>query len=158
MDCNPPGSSVRGISQARILGWVAISFSRGSSQPRDQTHVSCISCLAGGFFTTVPPGKPTYPCHAQSHRGPCRPGCRLPQLLGAGDRSCSESPPPASWVLSTVDTGTREPSQGREVPSHSALLPLRLWGGQRTEGPPGGAFSWKCLGNTLEHTEGHLGG
>ena len=39
---NAPGSSVQGILQARILGWVAISFSRGSSQPRDQTHVSCI--------------------------------------------------------------------------------------------------------------------
>ena len=39
---------VYGISQARILAWVAISFSRGSSPPRDQTHVSCI---AGGFFT-----------------------------------------------------------------------------------------------------------
>ena len=38
----PPGSSVYGISQAWILEWVAISFSRGSSQPRDQTHVSCI--------------------------------------------------------------------------------------------------------------------
>ena len=41
--CSPPGSSVRGILQARILGWVAISFSRGSSQPRDQTRVSCIA-------------------------------------------------------------------------------------------------------------------
>ena len=35
----PPGSSIHGISQARILRWVAISFSRGSSQPRDQTHI-----------------------------------------------------------------------------------------------------------------------
>ena len=38
MDCSPPGSSVHGIFQARILEWVAISFSRGSSWPRDQTH------------------------------------------------------------------------------------------------------------------------
>ena len=45
MDCSPPGSSVHGISQARILEWVAISFSRASSQPRDQAQVSCISCL-----------------------------------------------------------------------------------------------------------------
>ena len=42
-----PGSSVHGISQARILEWVDIFFSRESSQPRDQT---CFSCLAGGFF------------------------------------------------------------------------------------------------------------
>ena len=41
MDCSPPGSSVRGISQARILEWVAISFSRGSSRSRDRTHISC---------------------------------------------------------------------------------------------------------------------
>ena len=42
MDCSPPVSSVRVISQARILEWVVISFSRGSSGPRDWTHVSCI--------------------------------------------------------------------------------------------------------------------
>ena len=42
MHWSPPGSSVHGISQARILEWVAISYSRGSSQSRDQTHVSCI--------------------------------------------------------------------------------------------------------------------
>ena len=44
MDCSPPASSVRGAVQARILGWVAISSSRGSSQPTDRTHVSCVSC------------------------------------------------------------------------------------------------------------------
>ena len=42
VDCSPPGSSVHGISQARILEGVAISFSRGSSRPRDQTCISCI--------------------------------------------------------------------------------------------------------------------
>ena len=48
-------SSVYGISRARILEWVAISFSRGLSRPRDRTH---ISCNAGRFFTTEPLGKP----------------------------------------------------------------------------------------------------
>ena len=43
MDCGPPGSSVRGIPQARILEWIAISFTRGSFPPRDRTYVSCIS-------------------------------------------------------------------------------------------------------------------
>ena len=43
MDCSLPGSSIHGILQARILEWVAISFSRGSSQPRDQTRVSLIA-------------------------------------------------------------------------------------------------------------------
>ena len=49
--CNPmnqPGCSVHGILQTRILEWVAIPFSRGSSRPKDQT---CVSCIAGGFFT-----------------------------------------------------------------------------------------------------------
>ena len=48
MDCSPPGSSVHGILQARILEWVAIPLSRGSSWPRDRTQVSCI---VGRFFT-----------------------------------------------------------------------------------------------------------
>ena len=43
MDCRPPGSSVHGILQARILEWVSLSFSRGASPPRDQTSVSCIA-------------------------------------------------------------------------------------------------------------------
>ena len=46
--CSPPGSSVHGIVQARILEWVASPFSKGSSRPRDWTWVSCI---AGRFFT-----------------------------------------------------------------------------------------------------------
>ena len=53
-DCSPPGSSVHGILQAKILEQVAISFCRGSSQPRGRTHVFCI---AGEFSTTEPPGK-----------------------------------------------------------------------------------------------------
>ena len=58
MDYSLLGSSVHGFSQAKILEWVVISFSRVSSQPRDRT---CVSCIAGGFFTTWPPGKPTGP-------------------------------------------------------------------------------------------------
>ena len=48
MDCSPPGSSVHGIFQARILEWDSIAFSRGSSWPRDRIRVSCI---AGRFVT-----------------------------------------------------------------------------------------------------------
>ena len=48
-DCSPPGSSVHGILQARILKWIAVPFSRVSSWPRDWTEVFC---LAGGFFTS----------------------------------------------------------------------------------------------------------
>ena len=44
MDCSPPGFSAHGVSQARRLGWVAISSSGGSSRPRDWSHISCIYC------------------------------------------------------------------------------------------------------------------
>ena len=54
LDRSPPGPSAHGISQARILEWVAISSFRRSSWPRDQTHVRC---WAGGFFTAEPSGK-----------------------------------------------------------------------------------------------------
>ena len=53
MDCHPPGSSIPGIFQARILEWVAISYSRGPSWPRDWTCVSPAS--VSGFFATEPP-------------------------------------------------------------------------------------------------------
>ena len=59
VDCSPSGCSVHGIFQARILEWVTISFSTGSSQPRDQIHISSISYITGRLFTTEPPGKPT---------------------------------------------------------------------------------------------------
>ena len=65
LDCSPWGPCGRGISQARILECVAISYSRESSWPRDQTHISYIGrqvlfffFLADRFFTTMPPGKP----------------------------------------------------------------------------------------------------
>ena len=57
VDHSLPGSSVHGISQAKIMEWVVISFSRGSSWPRDWT---LFSCLSGRFLITEPPGKPSY--------------------------------------------------------------------------------------------------
>ena len=45
MDCSSPGTSVHGIFQARLLEWIPISYPRGSSQPRHQTLVSCVSCI-----------------------------------------------------------------------------------------------------------------
>ena len=49
-DCSPPGFSFHGILQVRILQWVAIPFSRGSSRPKDQSQVSCIT---GRFFNSL---------------------------------------------------------------------------------------------------------
>ena len=54
MGSSPPGSSVHGIFLASILEWVAIPSSRGPSQLRGE---SCVSCIAGGFFTAEPLGK-----------------------------------------------------------------------------------------------------
>ena len=58
MDCSPPGSPGHGMLQARILEWVVISFPRGSSWPRNQTLDSLVPCIAGGFLSTEPLGKP----------------------------------------------------------------------------------------------------
>ena len=57
MDSSPPSSSVH-RNQARILEWVAMASSRGSSWPKDWTCVTCTSCITGRFFTIEPPGKP----------------------------------------------------------------------------------------------------
>ena len=57
VDCSPPGSSVHGILQARILEWIAMSFSSRSSQPRDRTQVSCI---AGRRFILWATGEAIY--------------------------------------------------------------------------------------------------
>ena len=58
MDCSPPGSSVHGILQARILEWVTMPSSTGSSQPGDQTCVSYVSCIGRQVFLPLaPPGK-----------------------------------------------------------------------------------------------------
>ena len=56
MDCSPPGSSVHGILQARILEWVAVYFFRDLPDPGIGLRSPV---MAGGFFTTEPPGKPT---------------------------------------------------------------------------------------------------
>ena len=63
MDCSPAGSSFHGILQARILEWTAMPSSRGSSWTR---HLTYVSCTAGGFFTTEPPGKPSPTTCSQS--------------------------------------------------------------------------------------------
>ena len=55
--CSPTGSSIHAIFQARVLEWVAISSPWVPSQSRDQTCITCVSCIAGRFFITDSPGK-----------------------------------------------------------------------------------------------------
>ena len=57
MNCSPPGSSVHGIFQARVLDWDVISFSRGSSRPRDQTWVFCIAGRRSTIWATREAGE-----------------------------------------------------------------------------------------------------
>ena len=60
VDCSSPGSSVHGILQATVLRWFAMTSSRRSSWPRNQTCISCNPCIAGGLSTAEPPGKPSF--------------------------------------------------------------------------------------------------
>ena len=64
MDRNPPGSSVQRILQARILEWVAMPSSRGSSQPKDWTHISYVSCIC----------KQAFPCGSAGKESACNAG------------------------------------------------------------------------------------
>ena len=105
MDFSLPGSSVHGIFQARILEWVAISSSKGSSQLRGRTRVLY---TAGGFFTLEPPGNSSLPfIHMEIHRSlQC-----LSWLFLASWRLCdppplvnnpiSDYPPHLLWIFAT---------------------------------------------------------
>ena len=102
IDCSLPGSSVHGILQARILQWVAMPSSRGFSRPRDRTHVSCGSYIAGGFFTTEPPGKPQKGPYLNARHGRGSAGKSLLRV-----EYKSESPP--SQRIPSPDSGCWNP-------------------------------------------------
>ena len=101
MDCSPPGSSVHGILQAKILEGVAISFSGGSSWSRDRTRVSCI---AGRFFTNWATGE-AHPGSIRDHKE-CAAG-----IAENGYHSWSWPPPccpaPDACLLAHAGTGCR---------------------------------------------------
>ena len=83
MDCSPPGSSVQGILQARILEWVATPSSRGSSRPRDQTWVSlCPLHWQVGSSPLVPPEKPLGT--VTWHKPPANSGLHVEGLVSSG--------------------------------------------------------------------------
>ena len=84
MDCGLPGTAVHGISQARILEWVAISFPRGPSLPNPGIE-SMSPAMAGGSFTTEPPGKPSRREFYSSKTEDYSPGGSLSIVL----RNCS---------------------------------------------------------------------
>ena len=106
MDSSLPGSTVHGIFQARILEWAAISFSRGSSQPRDRTPVSCIAdrrftvwaMLQDGLVTgktNHPIGtlNDVWPVQSYSHRGETAGNCiQSPGQQFNQSYLCNEAP------------------------------------------------------------------
>ena len=71
MDCSPPGSSVHGILQARILEWVSISFSRRSSQGSNPHPLTLVSCIAGRFFMADTDYKEIQPVHSKGDQSWC---------------------------------------------------------------------------------------
>ena len=136
MDCSPPGYSVHGISQARVLEQVSISFFRGSYRTRDWT---CVSCVASGFFTTELPGKPDegsvqfnssvvsnslWP-HDSQH---ARPPCPLP-TPGVYSYSCR-------WCHPAISSSVIPFSSCPQPLPASGSFPMSqlfAWGGQSTE-------------------------
>ena len=106
LDCNLPVFSVHGCLQARILEWVAISYSRGSSWPRDQTQVSCI---AGRLLTAWVTRWNIRGLHPKSKK---RQKCPLSQLLG---RPLEQEMSTHSSVLGLKIPWTEEPGTRRSM-------------------------------------------
>ena len=137
MDCSPPGSSVHGTSQARVLDGVAMPFSRGSSPPRDRAGVPA---LAGGFSTAESPGKP--PAWRASYNAAGITGNSLISEI----RQTAEAPvmSPENILFLTEDEAMiwslapSTPFQQKDItfqhpgrsgsPEHSSALPLRSCG------------------------------
>ena len=120
-NCSSPGSSVHGILQARILEWVAISFSRGSSCPRDRACISHVSCVAGRIFTTSSALLLLFTCPILSYslRPHGRQNARLP-CPSPTVRACSHSCPLSQWCHPTISSSA--------VPFSSCLQSLRASG------------------------------
>ena len=96
VDCSPPGFSVHGILQARILEWVAIPSSEGSSLSRDWTQVSCI---AGGFFTIW---ATTEAYNGVQYQRTSRSLLTYTRSVGWKLETCSALAPVAAWTVDAV--------------------------------------------------------
>ena len=117
---SPPGSSVHGISQARMLEWAAISSSRGSSQPRDQTPISHIT--SGYSLPSEPPGKPRLAvrfCNKVTLGGDWKVGARAVFFLVLSCRS----------LLLQLETGASSSSSSSSSsrPQPPAPSTLQIW-------------------------------
>ena len=137
MDCSLTGSSVHGIFQVRILEWGAISFSRGSSWPRDRTQVSRI---AGRRFTIWATSEAHFKLNSEStvliqyikKLGPemgawlfwsCFPRCK--DISGASLMSQTVKSMPAMWETRVLSLGQEDPLE-KEMATHSSILVWRI--------------------------------
>ena len=93
IDCSLPGSSFHGILHARILEWVAMPSSRGSSQPRDRTHISCISCIGRWLLLVI-----IFFCDGPFFKREINSTDAQWEAKLGGECACVHSSP---WVLST---------------------------------------------------------
>ena len=105
MDCSLSGFCIHGISQAKILEWVAISFFRGSSQPRDWTHIFCIERqILYHWATREAQSYYQFSSVTQSCPTLCNPmDCRLP-CLSLTPKACSNSCPLSYWCHPTISS------------------------------------------------------
>ena len=161
MDCSLPGSSIHGIFQARILEWVAISFSRGSSQPRDQTWVAFInwatklylwkcSCMVSVLAWRVPGtgepgGLPSMGSHRVGHDWSdlAEGGVGLPWRLSGKESTCQ-------CMRHRFNLWIQNIPWGRKWQPTSVFLPGKLHGQRSLAGnSPWGhkrvRHNWACL-------------
>ena len=123
MDCSPPASSDHEILQARILEWVAIPFSKGSSQPRDQTCVFCISCIGRRILYhwatwEAPTGNMSRDPKRETNQVHLKSGSPLQRRVG----------PPALFIQISFDLPTGEVDTDRpESLQILAILQEGLW-------------------------------
>ena len=97
LDCSPPGFSVHGILQAKILEWVTISSFRGSSRFRNQTTIFCVSCISASSLLAEPSGKPpSSKANVQKSKV-----TRILAYEGIGRNAGLTSVPPNSWAQET---------------------------------------------------------
>ena len=118
VDCSPPGSSVHEIFQAKILKWVSLSYSRGSSPHRDQTHGSCISCIGRWIL---------YHWH---HLGSPYPQLKCaflrPPVVGAGFSMTAQVDPPCKfWPGSPYATSCERKTNLQPYLGHSGTRVTR---------------------------------
>ena len=134
-DCSPPGSSIHGILQARILEWITVPSSRGSSQPRDWRHLSYVSCIGWHHLRTPgPSGSLQSSCsvvsdslrpHESQH---ARPPCPSPT-----PRNHSDSRPSSKWCHPAISASVIPFSSCPQSLPASESFPISqlfTWGGQ----------------------------